>query len=164
MQVALLPSVYRTQELLQELWRSFQRMAGEDGLRGRPPADTPVGRMFYGIQVAEDCQMSALLMERPAATATRMLTLVLGVVNAAVAQRDEDARRRLASLVPEAMIRSVVNFAAFVITSGAPDLFAASKSLHSTMAVRSPGRRWFFQRHLLTSDATVARCTFRCAA
>jgi Ubiquitin elongating factor core len=136
MHVGLLPATYRAQELLQEMWRSFQHTVGEE-IRGRPQPDTPAGRMFYGIQTAEDCEMAALLMERPAATATRMLTLVLGVVHAAVAQEDETARRRAAALVPEAMVRSVVNFATFVITSGAPDLFAASKHLHSTMTVRA---------------------------
>lgn len=84
--------------------------------------------------IVEDCLKAALLTEGPAVTATRMLSLVLLIVRNIL----EAADAKQASAVPEPMVRDVVNYAAFVITSGAPDLFAASKDLHTSMIVRTP--------------------------
>lgn len=84
--------------------------------------------------IVEDCLKAALLVEGPAVAATRMLGLVLTIVRKLL----EGSDARQVAAVPEPMVRDVVNYAAFVITSGAPDLFAASKDLHASMSVRNP--------------------------
>lgn len=82
--------------------------------------------------IVEDCQKTSLLTEGSTVTATRMLGLVLLIVRNILDSSDEQQ----AAAVPEPMVRDVVNYAAFVITSGAPDLFAASRDLHTSMMVR----------------------------
>lgn len=82
--------------------------------------------------IVEDCFKAGLLAEHAAVAATRMLGLVLAIVRNILEASDAAQ----AACVPEPMVRDVVNFAAFVITSGAPDLFAASKDLHTSMIVR----------------------------
>lgn len=90
------------------------------------------GILMDKMIIVEDCQKSALLTEGSAVAATRMLGLVLLVVRNILEASDSQQ----AASVPEPMVRDVVNYASFVITSGAPDLFAASKDLHTSMLVR----------------------------
>lgn len=135
-QVGLLPSVHRANELVHMLSQqlsSAMSQAGAAGARQAPPSDTPAGQLFDQVILVEDCQRAALLREGPAVAATRLLGLVLGVVHAALA---EGAAEEEAAAVPEPMVRDVLVFAEYVIARGAPDLFAASQNLHPSMLVR----------------------------
>ena len=106
------------------------------GSNDLPPPDTPAHHILDMLTLADDCFLSALLMEVPAATATRLLGLVLASAHAALQETDERVKAEKASAIPEVLVRSMVNFATFVIDAGAPDLFGASRGLGPSMAVR----------------------------
>lgn len=136
LQVGLLPSVHRANELIHMLSQQLSSaMAKVGGGRAPPPSGSPAGQLYDQVILVEDCQRAALLREGPAVAATRLLGLALGVVHAALA---EGAAAEEAAAVPEPMVRDVLIFAGYVITRGAPDLFAASKNLHPSMLVRPP--------------------------
>jgi hypothetical protein len=132
-QVGTMPAVHRRDECLQILGQSYWQVSG--GETGWPPLDTPAHAMLDAISIADDCYTSALLMESTAVATIRLLGLVLASVHSVLQDVDETERQRRAALVPEAMVRAVVNFATFVINAGAPDLFAASRSLDDSMLV-----------------------------
>lgn len=149
LQVGLLPSVHRANELVHMLSQqlsSAMAKAGGGGGRAAPPTGTPAGQLYDQVILVEDCQRAALLREGPAVAATRLLGLALGVVHAALV---EGAAAEEAAAVPEPMVRDVLIFAGYVITRGAPDLFAASKNLHPSMLVRTP---------TLRADVRCIRC------
>lgn len=136
LQVGLLPSVHRANELVHMLSQRLSAAmsaAGMAGGRAPPPSDSPAGRVYDRVILVEDCQRAALLREGPAVATTRLLGLVLGIVHAALAP---GASAEEAAAVPEPMIRDVLIFAGYVIFRGAPDLFAASHNLHPSMLVR----------------------------
>eukprot|EP00892_Ulva_mutabilis_P008582 jgi/Ulvmu1/6096/UM027_0074.1 len=133
LQVGLLPSVHRANELVHSLSQQLSAAMSAAGVaegRAPPASESPAGRLYDQVLLVEDCQRAALLREGPAVAATRLLGLVLGVVHAALAP---GASPEEAAAVPEPMVRDVLIFAGYVIFRGAPDLFAASQNLHPSM-------------------------------
>jgi hypothetical protein len=134
----MLPSVYRREEALSRLSRRYAHAS--DGERGWPPPGSEARRLLDLMTLADDCFVSALLLEAPAATATRLMGLVLASVHAALCTEGGDAAKAAAAAaVPEALVRSVIHLASFVIKAGAPDLFGASRGLGASMEVRFHG-------------------------
>ena len=137
MQTAVLPAAYRQQELVHDLSRHLSQF--EELRSGRwPEAGSPAHRVLVAEVTAADCCSHALLLERFAVTATRLLALLLAATEAALAAAGDDAAAQAdaAARIPEAAVRDAVNYATYVIHEGAPDLFAANRALGATMRVR----------------------------
>ena len=132
----MLPSVHRREECLHHLSQFYGSAAGANP--GMPPPESHARKILDAITVADDCFSGALLAEQQAITANRLFALVLASVHSQLVHAT-DARAQAAAMahVPEALVRSVINFATFVIQAGAPDLFGASKDLGQSMQVRT---------------------------
>jgi hypothetical protein len=135
MQTAVMPTVYRCQEQISEL---YNLLAFEDfDTRRWPAPGTRAERLLTNIVKLEDSYLCSLAQDSLTAVALRLMSLVLVSVTALLrgaGDAKEEARR--AAAVPETMVRDGILFASFVIVMGRPDLFVVSGNLLTTMQVR----------------------------